>query len=451
MKKLWLPLVIVVIWLVVFVAGPWYAGDKVEARLDGLLKRMNTNGLITFEKTAYDKGLFSATTAIKASINFDALGPAAKNLQLSNTNSSFVLNGKVSHGPFLFDDGFAFAVGNISFQPEISAEHQQEVSKFFGSSNPLALNMRFNWDSSTEIGSSLIGFTAPDKTIKSAPATFGATLSNNNTHVKSHFNWGGLSFEKTESNGKAKKATVGVISSSSEEDMMIEDIWVGNSRFNISSITFSDDAMGMSGKADNFNVVAATSLDATKAFMNIMVDMTLKNVTVNNVSYVDDFQYKLSFDHLHAASLQKLVKAIKEAQQAGGSPEAMQMAMGMQLMGIVPDMVKKGFTLRIDALNARVMGEQINSSLELNIAEGTDVTQGMAAIAGISAKLDITVSRALLDKIPMANPQMVQGLISQGLIVEEAGTLKSHAEFKGGQLTVNGKAMPIPGMPMPQH
>lgn len=451
MKKLWLPLVIVVIWLVVFVAGPWYAGDKVEARLDDLLTRMNSNGFISFEKTAYDKGLFSATTTINASINFDALGPAVKNLNLSGANDSIILKGKVSHGPFLFDDGFAFAVGNIAFQPEISQEHQQEVSKFFGSSNPLALNMRFNWDSSTEIGSSLIGFTAPDKTVKSEPATFGVTLSDNNTHMKSHFNWGGLSFEKTDSNGKAKKASIGTVSSSSEEDMLIEDIWVGNSRFNIASVDFSDDTMGMSGKADNFNAVAATSMDATKAFMNGMLDMTLKNVAVNKVSYVDDFQFKFSFDHLHAASLQKLAKAVKEAQQAGGSPQAMQMAMGMQLMGIVPDMVKKGFTVRIDALNAKVMGESINSSLELNIAEGTDVTQGMAALAGVSAKVDIAISRALLDKVPMANPQMVQGLISQGLIVEEAGNLKSHAEFKGGQLTVNGKPMPIPGMPMPQH
>ncbi len=449
MKKLGLPLVIIAIWAVIFVAGPWYAGNKTEKRLDKLLQRMNTNGIVSFTKTAYDKGLFSSTVAITARIHLDALGPAAKTLPLAQAKQSWVLRGEVNHGPFLFEDGLAFAVGNIAFQPEMSPQQQQQVHHFFGSAHPLALNVRFNWDSSTRIDSSLTGFTNTEEGLSSEPARLVVSLSNNNTRMKSHFDWGGLKLEKMTANGKNSKLFIGAVSSDSEEEMPLADLWVGTSGIHLSQVQFSDEARGINAVADDFKVVSKTALDASREYLHGMVDITLKNITRNNVSYLDDFEYKLSFEHIHAASLQKLVKAIRETQRAGGSPEAMQMAMGMQMMGIIPDMVKKGFSVKFDALNGRVMGEQVISSFDLNLAEGTDVTAGMAAIMGVSAHLDATVSRLLFDKIPVANAQTLQGLIDQGLVIEDMGNLKTHAEFKNGQLKVNGKPMPIPGMPKP--
>ncbi len=450
MKKLWLPLLIVLFALVFFVAGPWYAGQKMEARVDGLVKKLNNNAMFVIEKTAYDKGLFSATTKIKVAVNFAALGPAAKQLGLAKRDASFTLVGKVSHGPLLFDDGFAFAMGNITFQPELSDKAQKGISSLFGSSNPFALNMRFNWDASAEISGSVIGFTSPDGEVKSTAATFGLNLSKNNSHLQTHFNWGGLKAEKKNDEGAIKSVTVGKIVLTSDQDKVVEDLWAGNTTFNVAQVDFADSTKGITGSVENLNLLSSVIADDAKEFLNAVVDVTLKKVMVNAVAYVEDLQYKVSFDHIDVASLQRLTKAIQEVQQGGGTPQAIQLAMGMQLMGIVPEIIKKGFTLRIDALNAKVLGEEIKSNLEIKVAAGTDVTKRLAALSGVTAKLDISLSKALLTKLPMVNPQMLQGLISQGFVVEEAGVLKSHAEFNGSQLTINGKVIPVPGLPAPQ-
>ncbi len=441
MKKLWLPIVIVLIWLAFFVVGPWYAGGKVEQRFDDLLADLNTNGLFKFEKTEYNKGLMSSDTTITMSINMDMFGPAAEQMKQTMTLEPISLKGEVKHGPFLLDDGFEFAVGRINFVPDVTEQHQQEISKIFGTDNPLDLFVQFNWSDTSTAGGKLIGFTLPEEGMTSQEAIFTVDLTDGGKHLVSAFNWDGLEANYPQQNAKTFK--IGKISLASDQVQAIEEIWVGGAKFDIDRVEFSD--VGMKGFADKFSVISKASMDDSKQFMNGSADFTLAKVSVNDMNYVEDLVYKVSFNHIHAESAQKLAKVVQEAQQAGGSPEAMQMAMGLQLMGILPELLNQGFSINIDALDAKVMGEQVSSKLLIDVPEGTPM--GPQAIAAVTATADISIAKALLDQFPaIANPEMVQGLIMQGFIVEENGVLKAHAEFKDGQLLVNGNLIPIPMM-----
>jgi len=449
MKKLWLPLTAIAIWVVFFVLGPWYAGNQLESNFDKIVQRMNTNGVVKFEKTSYEKGIFSSTTNLKVSLDFNALGPAAQKLNLHNEDLSLNLIGEIKHGPFLFHDGISFAIGNIAFQPVLTKKQQQEVTKLFGKTNPFALNMRLKWNKDIELGGSVIPFKSPDGTVDSKTMTLGVSVTDNDKRMLTHFNWGGLTANIKEKGVDKGSVEVGNVVLTSDQKQVIKDLWMGNGAFDIDEIKFSSKNKSTTGIFKKFHVLSISNIDDKKEFIKGRVSIKLDKATVNKVDYVENLNYIVSFKHVDAISLQKLTTAIRDAQKAGGSQQAMQMAMGMQLMGILPELVKKGFSINIDALDAKILGGELKSKLEINIAKGTDVTKGMAAIAGISAKLNISVERSLLSKFPMANPQMVQGLISQGLIVEKAGVLSSKAEFKGGQLTVNGKPipLPIPGLP----
>lgn len=450
MKKLWLPLVVVAIWLVFFVLGPWYSGGKIESEYDKILAHINSNGVIVAKRTSYEKGVFSAKTGLTISLNTDALGPAGQKLKALGSDLSLDFKGDVKHGPFLLDDGFSFAVGNIAFQPVFSEKHQAEITKLFGKTNPFALNMRMKWNHDVEFGGSVIPFKSPDGNVDSKTMTFGVTVSDNDHRRLTHANWGGATIiipQKNNANGNIK---IGNVTLTSDQNQAIEDLWVGNGAFDIDEITFSNKSQNKDGIFKKFHLVSVSSLDSNKEFLDTKVEFDLDKVTINKMDIVEGMKFVTSFNHFDAVSVQKLVKAIEDAQKAGGSQQAMQMAMGMQLMGILPEMVKKGFSINIENLDAKIMGSEVKSKLNIDVAAGTDVTKGMAAIAGVSASLDLTVAKELMFKLAKANPQMVDGLITQGLIAEKNGILTTHAEFKGGQLTVNGKPMPIPGLPAPQ-
>jgi uncharacterized protein YdgA (DUF945 family) len=443
MKKLWLPLLIVVIWLVLFVAGPYYTGGKMEEKLDGLITKLNTNGIVKFEKTSYDKGLMSSETVLTMTVNTEMFGQALQQYGGAPKIDPVSLRGEVKHGPILLDNGFEFAIGRISFVPEVSEEHQQKIAEVFGTENPLNVSIQFNWDKSFKLDGSLVEFSMADKGVSSSKMGFEAELTDAGTRLISSFNWDGMSIKDPKQAGSSFAITK--VTSTSDQVQALEEIWVGDGKMGVESISFSQ--KGMAGNMKALTISASTSVDDGNAYMDGLADISIDKVNVAGADYVEDFSYKISFKHIQLEGLQKIIKAMQEAQQAGGTPEAMQMAMGMQMIGTLPEIVSKGFSINIDELNAKIMGEQVSSSLRIDIAEGTDVNAGMAAIAGVTVNAEVSISKALLSKIPTGiQPEMIQGLVSQGLIIEEAGFLKSKAEFKGGQLTVNGNPMPIPGL-----
>jgi len=153
----------------------------------------------------------------------------------------------------------------------------------------------------------------------------------------------------------------------------------------------------------------------------------------------------MSMDHWDAEGLQKLSQVVEDAQKSGASPEELQMAISMQMLGILPNMVKKGLTLKMDTLEALVLDQQVKASFAINVAEGTDVTQGMGALKTVSATFDVSIPKALSDQYPAL---FLDSFVQQGFAKLEAEVYLTHAEFTKGKLQVNGKDIPLPMLGM---
>jgi len=443
MKKIWLPITIIVIWLVIFVAGPFYTGSKVEEKVDALISKMNTNGVLVFEKSSYKKGLMSSDIELTVTINTEMFGPVLQQMGGAAEIQPITLVGEIKHGPILLDDGFDLGIGRIHLVPKLDESIKNQMVKVFSTATPLNFNIKLNWDNSITARGSLVAFNIADKGLNSSEATFVADITDTGNHMISAFNWDGL--EVKDPKQPQQTFAISKVTSASDQKQVIDEIWVGDASFNIQKISFNQ--AGMGGNVENIGITANSSVDDAKAYLDAEVNVSTDSINVAGVDYLKDLKYTMSFKHLHIASLQKIAKAMKDVQQQGGTPEAIQVAMGLQLASILPELANKGFGVNIDALNATVMGEQITSNLSIDIPEGTDFTMKMAAIAGISVTADVSVSKALLSKIPMGiSTDMVQGLIGQGFIIEENGVLKSHAEFKAGELMVNGNPIPLPSM-----
>jgi uncharacterized protein YdgA (DUF945 family) len=172
---------------------------------------------------------------------------------------------------------------------------------------------------------------------------------------------------------------------------------------------------------------------------------------------IREVHYDFAFRRLHADTVEKIITSLRDAY--GTAPEAAgpaALAMALQTAVIAPLKEHAGEILKHDP-------EFVFERVGVVTDEGEGVVKGMvklvgvrpedfspAAIAGIVGKIDaditVEVAEKLVEKIP--NAGMMTGMaLDSGYFIREGDKLVCHIEFKNGELKVNGKALPVPGIP----
>jgi uncharacterized protein YdgA (DUF945 family) len=169
-----------------------------------------------------------------------------------------------------------------------------------------------------------------------------------------------------------------------------------------------------------------------------------------------EVHYDFTARHLHVETLQKLLESLKAAYAQPVATVAQVDAAVLtpiQVHGIALLKYDPQFVIdRIGVVTADGNGVIKGVVRMVDVTEA-DLAAGFMALVGkIVADVSIEVGQKLLEKIP--NGATGAGMaVDQGFAKREGDKLVSHIEYSNGELKVNGKPLPIPGLgaaPPPQ-
>ena len=165
-----------------------------------------------------------------------------------------------------------------------------------------------------------------------------------------------------------------------------------------------------------------------------------------------DIEYAFSVTHVHAPSLDKLSKAMRDAQQAAmtgaqgsaapnpaGAQDAMMQAFTTHGMALLQR--EAVFTIDRIGFTSKEGETKITGSAKVVGVSDADAQNPFGLIMKVQADATVRVSEAIIAGLmaDAARAEMLAGFVSQGYVVRESGVLSTRVSFKGGQLLVNDK------------
>src|SRR5688572_4265442 len=173
-----------------------------------------------------------------------------------------------------------------------------------------------------------------------------------------------------------------------------------------------------------------------------------------------EVHYDFTARRLHAETLQELITALKAAY---AKPVATTADVNATLLGQMKEsgiaLLKYNPELRVDRVGIVTADGQgvFKGVLRLpGVTEADFAAGALGLLAKLEAEFTVEVAQKLLEKLP--NGATGAGLaVDQGFAKRDGDQLTSRIEFRQGELTVNGKPLPIPGLgppppePLPQE
>ena len=165
---------------------------------------------------------------------------------------------------------------------------------------------------------------------------------------------------------------------------------------------------------------------------------------------IKEIHYDLSFRHLHAPTLEKMVQSMRNMYTAPMiDPSAMEETIYGPLKEHAGELLKHDPEFGIDRVGLVTPDGEIVAKGLIKLVGATPedfaAAGGMALIGKLDADFTVTADVAAVEKLP--NGATAAGAaVDSGYAKKENGKLICRIVFKKGELTVNGKPQAIPGL-----
>jgi uncharacterized protein YdgA (DUF945 family) len=165
---------------------------------------------------------------------------------------------------------------------------------------------------------------------------------------------------------------------------------------------------------------------------------------------IKEIHYDLSFRHLHAPTLEKMVQSMRNMYTAPMiDPSAMEETIYGPLKEHAGELLKHDPEFGIDRVGLVTPDGEIMAKGLIKLVGATPedfaAAGGMALIGKLDADFTVTADVAAVEKLP--NGATAAGAaVDSGYAKKENGKLICRIVFKKGELTVNGKPQAIPGL-----
>lgn len=312
-------------------------------------------------------------------------------------------------------------------------------------------------------------------TVEWAPAVFDFVIGGDDRTLTVSGAWPQLT-----ASDKSARMTVRDVKVSGRQARSSDDLWFGESRFDIGSVAVDLAAPGQRFEIDGISM--ATSMIDRGANVDLGYELGMRRVTVAGES-IDNFRLATRVTAIDRAGLLEL-QALQERKQAGaatGTPEQQReqarQAMLPALQALARGAVRKGTALEIDELSASYHGQTLRASgrVALEGALEADLDNPAALLKKIVAHFTVKAPMALLREVANGvarlqvraknkaegsprevaqlagslNDIMLGKLISNGYARVEGDVLVADIEFNAarGGLRINGKAVALPALP----
>jgi hypothetical protein len=246
-----------------------------------------------------------------------------------------------------------------------------------------------------------------------------------------------------------------------------------NAQLSLADMSINDNKRNppVSISLKNLKTDAKSNLENDSINYNLVIDaekLAVPPSMIEGENNTLSYHSSLSVQRLDAKALTELQKAIRTMKEQNMPQEMMGLALMGKLMELLPALISKSPQINLSKFNLIANTGRIEGQLKLTIHGDKPLNFGnpAALLQSVEGAADFRVSKTLLEESLRAkyrqkypeqadNEEKRQQFISQGFakieqqgfLVAEGDDYKLSAHIKDGKAQLNGKPMPLPGMP----
>lgn len=467
--------------LAAYTFASWVVGAKVESALNEQYRLLESVPYLKIVERKYERGIFSSAETATFELMGDVVRAMEKARQETATDEAgevgqaavplrFSVHSRISHGPLPRLSMFAAALS----ESELALDEQvpSELRKALGERKPLTARTvyRFDGGGSTDIVSPAFSARMPgrpdDPPGKIDWEGFTATIAFERNLAAYTLRGEAPKLEIVDDEG-AGLALAGFKLEADQKRVFGDEplLYAGTQRITIAQLgvlSGSAESEAPSALASQISYDIAMPLEGE--FLDVSEKIGAAKLQVGEADY-GPVRFEFSLRRLHARALADFYRELMKlystpealaAATTAGDALAPLAARGQALLRHNPE-------LRIDRLSFRTeQGEAaVSASLRVKDARSEDFADPALLMARLEAGADIAVPETLLAGLPFgptgqaedcedgaadaeappvfALEQQLALFAQQGYITRADGMVRSKLEFRGGQLTVNGK------------
>lgn len=246
-----------------------------------------------------------------------------------------------------------------------------------------------------------------------------------------------------------------------------DDVWTGTARADAKLVEFTDREKTITVKMENLSV--ASQVDQNSKDYDIATHFGIKLITVMDEK-IDDLRMSMRMTRIDLKSFEQLSESIKKKTKPGATPQFDDF--GPQMKAFAKGMAARGSTIELSEMSVGYLGHRalLKGSFSIGKTVDKDFATGAAFAKKMNARLEMRVPVALITaaarkmtatqaakKGETQSPEVLDATaknlsdmavgkaVGDGYARLEEGVLVSLVDYKAGKLSVNGKAIDLPG------
>ncbi|HMV52561.1 MAG TPA: YdgA family protein [Rhodocyclaceae bacterium] len=467
-----------------YLLASWIVGAKVQSALDEQYKILEGLPYIKVADRKYERGLFSATETVTFEVMgdmFRALQKAQKEAAAADPEAAaadtvvleplrFTVRSSFKHGPL---PGFStLAAATSDSELVLDDKTMQELKPVLGDNKPLTAHTVYRFDGGGVSNISSPAFSmnmpgdSPENVGKLAWQGFTATMEFDKGLANYRMTGDAPRMQMTDRNGSF---VMSGLKFEADQKRIFDDepmLYSGTQRMTVAQFDIAAVKEGEKQSPVAFKqLVVDVAMPVNGEFVDVIEKIGAASLQIGDKRYGPG-NFDFSIRHLHARTVARFYREMMKLY----SDPAVFTAAGDPARALAPlaepgkELLKHNHNpeFRIDRFRFKSdMGEAaVSASVKLQDAKPEEFSNPLMLLGKLEAAADIQLPEALLGTLAASRmpggteaaddpetaamqaqmlEQQLAGLAGQGLVTREGGQVKSKIEFRGGQLTVNGK------------
>lgn len=441
---------------VAYTGATAWTGQKIASTYqDAIASVQAAYPMVRITDQSYDKHFFSATHTMTVLFGCDpdASHPEARPFKLTLVNT-------IHHGPFA---GGTLAAATIDTELVLTPEAQAEVTKAFGSAEPISAHTRvgFMGGLSSTLSSPPGMIDLPEAHVAWKGMTLKASTDSDHRTLDVSLKLPGM--ELTDTTRGTPTSGIGMkfagLDIESSTRAVTEHSWlhVGKGSGTLESLEITPTSA--SAKPVKLLLSGLKFSDDTTVDKDLFAKaFSLTASGMLNDSKIDKIELRTSVKNLHAPTYERILAAFMKTSQCGTDARAEAIAKAQQLQKDLLALLPYNPGMRLDKLLVEVDGKQADMSVALDMQGVAADTQALSipllmkhAVAAADFKLPVAWTQPMAARAGFGDGNvemvdvMLQDAATKGFLVRDGDDIKSSLKFDKGQLILNGKSMPLGG------
>jgi uncharacterized protein YdgA (DUF945 family) len=419
--------------------APWGIGKLAQRHVNhGIDRLVEEVPYLTIVKRDYSSGWFRSEQEVTFEVLPDLI-PAVNSLLKSKSLKPprFTIRNEILHGPVLWP--FELGAARVNTRIVWGAELNHELFKTFGDDRPVLVNTRVGFQGGgTTTVSGKARTIEPDEGGRMSWDAFEFVLNFSRDGDRMSIEGGWPRMEVEAANGK--KFEMRGMKANGSASRIVGEIYDTDVTFGVESVRIEDGREAIVAK----NVGYVIETEKRGEYIDYSFRFGTGEIDFGMVA-LRETHYDFSLRRLHAASLDKLLVAMKSSSSTNRPLTDVEIA---GYKGHIFDLLEHDPVFVIDRINLVTKtgdGTIKGVARFANVVETDLEADAKPLLAKLEANLDIDIAEALIEELG-GNAGLIDTAVTRGYAERREDRVIGKIEYRQGDLKINGKSQGIPGV-----